>query len=203
VNTKSIIQRLLQIKGLKKEKDLASLMGLSQGDFSNRKKRDTLIPAIMVWAAQNDIDLNWLIYGKGKEPQEPEPETIKAEPENMVRLDHQDTIAQFPEPRRARDLTRTLLQLAKRNAAAFSEIERYAGELAAGRLPERRMATAGQTRNPIDSPLSTERLIALNTRDIADVRDRVTKVEAQLKMLENALQAREESEQQLKKAASE
>jgi len=178
-------------------------MGLSQGDFSNRKKRDTLIPAIMVWAAQNDIDLNWLIYGKGKEPQEPEPETIKAEPENMVRLDHQDTIAQFPEPRRARDLTRTLLQLAKRNAAAFSEIERYAGELAAGRLPERRMATAGQTRNPIDSPLSTERLIALNTRDIADVRDRVTKVEAQLKMLENALQAREESEQQLKKAASE
>jgi hypothetical protein len=39
---------------------------LSPQDFSNRKKRNTLRPLVLEWAAREGINLNWLICEEGE-----------------------------------------------------------------------------------------------------------------------------------------
>jgi hypothetical protein len=63
----SIIARMKHIAGIKTDKDLAELIDLSPADFSNRKKRDTLLPLIIDWAIHEKVDLNWLLTGDGNQ----------------------------------------------------------------------------------------------------------------------------------------
>lgn len=57
----AVLERIKQIKSLKTEKDIAFLLGLSPQDFSNRKKRNTLRPLVLEWAAREGINVNWLV----------------------------------------------------------------------------------------------------------------------------------------------
>jgi len=72
-----ILLRLKQAAGVSKEGDLAKVLGISRSNYSNRKKRNTLQPLIVNWAVENDIDLNWLLYGSGDTitTSQPEPDT--------------------------------------------------------------------------------------------------------------------------------
>ena len=62
----AILERIRHLKSLKSEKDLAFLFGLSPQDFSNRKKRNTLRPLVLEWAAREGINVNWLVCEEGE-----------------------------------------------------------------------------------------------------------------------------------------
>lgn len=65
-----------------KARQIALHLGISEQDFSNRKKRDTLIDPVVRWALANNVDVNWLFTGKEPTSQKPQPpqlviETVK------------------------------------------------------------------------------------------------------------------------------
>jgi hypothetical protein len=62
----AVLERIKQIKSLKNEKEIAFLLGLSPQDFSNRKRRNTLRPLVLEWAAREGINMNWLIREEGE-----------------------------------------------------------------------------------------------------------------------------------------
>lgn len=67
VNLDEILSRVRLQTGLRTSKNLAQLFGLSPSNFSNRKKRATLLPVIVEWAINEDVNLQWLLTG-GDEP---------------------------------------------------------------------------------------------------------------------------------------
>ena len=63
----AIVTRVKTAKGFHSDKDLAAFLGLSSADFSNRKKRDTLLPLLVNLAINDDIDIDLLIRGRNRE----------------------------------------------------------------------------------------------------------------------------------------
>ena len=59
-----LLDRLKEISGLKKDKEIARLLGISAPDFSNRKRRRSLSAVATEWALENGHDVAWLIYGQ-------------------------------------------------------------------------------------------------------------------------------------------
>lgn len=64
VNIKFIIERLQELTGINSKKELAVLFGLSAADFSNRKRRGSLLPLIIDWAINENVNVNWLLTGE-------------------------------------------------------------------------------------------------------------------------------------------
>jgi hypothetical protein len=64
LDTESILIRIKSLRAVSKDKDIAMLLELSPQDFSNRKKRDTLIEPIVKWGINENVDLNWLLTGE-------------------------------------------------------------------------------------------------------------------------------------------
>ena len=58
-----IIKRVIFYKQLRNQEDVARLLGIKKNDFSNRKKRGTLIPLIIEWADHEKVNLEWLLRG--------------------------------------------------------------------------------------------------------------------------------------------
>jgi hypothetical protein len=80
VSQEAVLNRLRYHLGITQEGDLAETIGLKQPDFSNRKKRGTLIYPVILWACEHGIDMNWLLRGD-------EPSTVeitKREPEGKM-----------------------------------------------------------------------------------------------------------------------
>lgn len=66
---KTILDRVKSVKNLKNDKDIAILLNISNSDFSNRKKRGTLLPLITQWAIDEKLDVDRLMKGdNGKTP---------------------------------------------------------------------------------------------------------------------------------------
>jgi len=63
INLDNVVQRLLKIKGLSQGKEAANILGISPADFSNRKKRGSLLPLLVEWAEREGINLQWFITG--------------------------------------------------------------------------------------------------------------------------------------------
>ena len=61
---KLVLGRIKAIENVISDKDLAPILGLTSADFSNRKKRGTLLPLIFEWALENSCDLNDLFRGQ-------------------------------------------------------------------------------------------------------------------------------------------
>lgn len=66
MDVEAVLKRIKQAKSLRSDKEIALLLGLSPQDFSNRKKRDTLRPLLLEWAARERISVNWLIREEGE-----------------------------------------------------------------------------------------------------------------------------------------
>jgi phage repressor protein C with HTH and peptisase S24 domain len=64
INYDAILFRVKEARDIITDKDLAKIFGLSQQDFAARKKRETLLPFILEFAINENIDLNWLITGE-------------------------------------------------------------------------------------------------------------------------------------------
>lgn len=58
--TEEVINKIKMLKGLRSDKEVAALVGLAPTDFSNRKKRGTLIPVILTWALDDDFLFKYL-----------------------------------------------------------------------------------------------------------------------------------------------
>jgi len=58
-----VIHRLKEQLRLKYDKDLANKMGLSAGDFLNRKKRGTLLDKLLSLSVATGVKVNDIIYG--------------------------------------------------------------------------------------------------------------------------------------------
>jgi hypothetical protein len=65
MDIEAVLERIKQAKSLRSEKEIASLLGLSPQDFSNRKRRGTLRPLLLDWAAREGVSVNWLICEEG------------------------------------------------------------------------------------------------------------------------------------------
>jgi hypothetical protein len=59
----SILKRVKSRRNLKTDKDIADLLNISTSDFSNRKKRGTLLPLITQWAIHENVNIDQLIKG--------------------------------------------------------------------------------------------------------------------------------------------
>lgn len=63
VNIDKILSRLKIKAGLKHDREIAALFGLSAQDFGNRKKRGSLLPLLLDWAINENVDLHYFIVG--------------------------------------------------------------------------------------------------------------------------------------------
>jgi len=61
-----VLIRAKEAAGVKKDNELASLLGLSSQAFNNRKRRGTLFPLIAEWAAKEGINVTWILTGEGE-----------------------------------------------------------------------------------------------------------------------------------------
>ena len=59
----SILQRIKELRNLRFDREIAQVFDLTSTDFSNRKKRGTLLPVIIEWAEKEGVDLRWLLFG--------------------------------------------------------------------------------------------------------------------------------------------
>ena len=73
VSIKCIVDRAKDISGKTTDRELSEIIGISSADFGNRKKRGTLLPLLIKWAANENVDLNYLIKGKEREKTEERP----------------------------------------------------------------------------------------------------------------------------------
>jgi len=64
LNFAEVLARLKEIKGFAANKEVAELFGLSEPDFSRRKKQGTILPLVVAWALDNRVSLDWLLTGR-------------------------------------------------------------------------------------------------------------------------------------------
>lgn len=60
-----LIDRIKSLLSLKRDYEVADLFGITPNDLSNRKKRGTLEKIAISWATEENINLDWLIHGRG------------------------------------------------------------------------------------------------------------------------------------------
>lgn len=68
MNFDQIISRTNKVFGYKSDKFLAQHLGISQQNFSNRKKKGTLLPEVIIEVCKlhPEVNLHWLITGFGR-----------------------------------------------------------------------------------------------------------------------------------------
>ncbi len=64
VNFSIVIEKIMERTGLTSDKDVARALEISPQDFSNRKKRGTLLPVIVEWALREKVSIDWLLTEK-------------------------------------------------------------------------------------------------------------------------------------------
>lgn len=68
VNYFEIIKRIKEIEGLRHNKDVAALWNLSENDFSNRKRRGTLLGLLVSYGIKKGLSLDLFLTGKNITP---------------------------------------------------------------------------------------------------------------------------------------
>jgi hypothetical protein len=64
IEVHKILERVKIVHGLKKDGELANLLGLKQNTLSTWKKRNTM-DAFLIFEVCDDVDKDWLLYGEG------------------------------------------------------------------------------------------------------------------------------------------
>lgn len=66
LNFKEIENRIKKRTGLSEGKDIAALFKMTPQNYSNKKGLGTILPTIIEWAIQENVNLDWLIKGSIK-----------------------------------------------------------------------------------------------------------------------------------------
>ncbi len=88
MDIEKIIARVKKFKSLKRDSDVADLLGDSPTNFSNKKKRETLIASFINWGINENVNLHWLLTGE-----ENQSKSSKAE------MEVHDPIRQYGRPK--------------------------------------------------------------------------------------------------------
>jgi len=64
LNFKEIENRIKKHTGLSEGKDIAALFGMTPQNYSNKKGLGTILPTIIEWAIQENVNLDWLLKGE-------------------------------------------------------------------------------------------------------------------------------------------
>jgi len=86
-----MIDRLKRLTGLKKDKQIAALLGLSVQTFSNRKKRGTLSSAVQDWAVKSGQDAGVILFGETRVKVDPSIPTSVTDVVHEAQTDYSTT----------------------------------------------------------------------------------------------------------------
>lgn len=64
LNFKDIENRIKIQTGLMESKDIAALFNMTPQNYSNKKSTGTLLPTIIAWAIQENVNLDWTASGR-------------------------------------------------------------------------------------------------------------------------------------------
>jgi hypothetical protein len=64
INFKEIEKRIKSYTGLAESRDIARLFGMTPQNYSNKKSAGSLLPVIIEWAIQENVNLNWILMGE-------------------------------------------------------------------------------------------------------------------------------------------
>lgn len=134
--------------GTKTATKRAELIGVSVQNYTNKKKRGTLIYDLLDWAIENGINTNWLITGNGPERSD---ETL-----TQIELKHIRTIKQFDDPELGLQINEWLVALQKdpkRFAQAVERIRQLRGAQALDMEASKKSTPVA--RNPESAPGGT------------------------------------------------
>jgi len=67
LNFKDVENRIKIHTGLSEGKDIAALFKMTPQNYSNKKSAGTLLPTVIAWAIQENVNLDWLIKGENPE----------------------------------------------------------------------------------------------------------------------------------------
>ncbi len=146
-NFTEIINRIKEILGTNKDRDVADAINISINAFSNRKRSGSVpYPEFVHLAQEKNVSLDWLISGKGpkfisngfNEPiykdkvQEKHHENKKLAKNNIIAIDHCDLVKKFEDQARAKQINENLLAIERHNKQAFRDIDIYIKGIANG-----------------------------------------------------------------------
>ncbi|VVS95321.1 helix-turn-helix domain-containing protein [Desulfoluna spongiiphila] len=117
-----ILSRLKEAANLSFDKDIAVLLGISAPDFSMRKKRGSLLPIIIEWAINNNVNLDWLI--KGATPLKTAVNGDTHEDDEVVK-EHIQIAKMFKNKVIAKEINWDLIKLEQVDQAALKELHEY------------------------------------------------------------------------------
>jgi len=83
-DTEAVLDRIKKLYGISKDKDIASLLGLSPQDFSNRKKRESLVEPIVKWGINENVNFSWLFTGQESPAQKRKNISDKASQDDQI-----------------------------------------------------------------------------------------------------------------------
>ena len=121
MDIKKIIKRIKQKTGAKNQKEIATLLNLSESDFSNRKKRETLLIPVIHWAVHENVNVHWLVTGSDSD----EENKVFAPVIN-------DVFTKFKDKGRLLEIMTKLVQIEQSNPTAYEKIETYINGVAVG-----------------------------------------------------------------------
>lgn len=146
-----IIERMKVAAHITTDKDVALILGLSPPDFSRRKKAGSLLPLIIEWAINENVELDWLIKGEKQgyqaAPIYNEGEKVKPSPDQWDKPALGRAVEQLSKIYAARDPV--MIRAINANLDAFS---RSADLAAAQQALADRMAILEKTISELKNP---------------------------------------------------
>jgi transcriptional regulator with XRE-family HTH domain len=146
VDSKSIIEKIKSITGYSQKEVAAEIFGISDKNLSNKIRRGSIdLDALIKWAGNVNVDLNWLLTGKGGPylsldskvklddgKRQPSPSSVPKASE----ISDAEIIEQFSDKRYAKELNSSLVELEQLNQQAFQKVGPYIKGLLEGlRMP--------------------------------------------------------------------
>ncbi|MEN6439460.1 MAG: helix-turn-helix domain-containing protein [Syntrophobacter sp.] len=65
VDVEKVLVRFRQAFGLDSDKEVAEIFDISQQNFHHRKKRGTILPLMIGYSIDKNVNLHWLLTGEG------------------------------------------------------------------------------------------------------------------------------------------
>lgn len=114
VNIEDVISRAKMFTNSKTNKELSERLGISQSDFSNRKKRNSLLPLLIEMAFHEKVNSDWLLTGEGDiRPDEVKEKNGSYQAQNgLVTVGNNNSINIHVEKRQGKDYSPDFMRLA-------------------------------------------------------------------------------------------
>jgi hypothetical protein len=136
VDFKKIIERIKKCTGTTQKEIASDIFGISDKNLSNKIRRNSVdLGPLLVWAGNENVDLNWLLTGDG------DPHINRAPCEdgvvvsatrdapistsNVIELQHMDLVKKFKDKPRAKNANDDLLQIEELDRDTFIEVVGY------------------------------------------------------------------------------